>query len=187
MKCLVFFLMVVGVIMVLVVSLVLVDLKWEDKVKDVWIDGKVEVMFFFNIYLNFFDINIDVQEGVIILIGKVDSSVDKKLVEELVIGIDGVVLVDNCLIIIESDDEEMISEEIFSDFIDVKIVIVVKFCLFMDIDIFGFDIDVDVENSEVILKGIVSSEVECVLVVEIVKNVLEVKFVDDQFLVVEFE
>ena len=99
-------LMVVGVITASAASPALADSKWEDKAKDAWIDGKAEATLLFNTHLNSFDINTDVQEGVIILTGKVDSSVDKKLAEELVTGIDGVASVDNRLTIIESDDDD---------------------------------------------------------------------------------
>ena len=165
----------------------LADSKWEDKAKDAWIDGKAEATLLFNTHLNSFDINTDVQEGVIILTGKVDSSVDKKLAEELVTGIDGVASVDNRLTIIESDDGEMISEETSSDLTDAKIATVVKSRLLMDTDISGLDIDVDVEDSKVILKGTVGSEAERALAVEIAKNASEVKSVDDQLSVVESE
>lgn len=95
MKCLFLLCIVVGVLIIIVVIFVYVLIEWEDKVKDVWIDGKVEVFLLFNMYLNLFDINIDVKDGVVIFIGKVDSWIDKKFVEELVVGIDGVFEVDN--------------------------------------------------------------------------------------------
>ena len=47
--------------------------------------------------------------------------------------------------------------------------------------------DVDVEDSEVTLKGTVGSETERALAVEIAKNASEVKSVDDQLSVVESE
>ena len=94
---------------------------------------------------------------------------------------------DNRLTIIESDDEEMISEETSSDLTDAKIATVVKSRLLMDTDISGLDIDVDVEDSKVILKGTVGSEAERALAVEIAKNASEVKSVDDQLSVVESE
>lgn len=180
-------LMVVGVITASAAGPALADSKWEDKAKDAWIDGKAEATLLFNTHLNSFDINTDVQEGVIVLTGKVDSSVDKKLAEELVTGIEGVASVDNRLTILENNDEELISEETSNDLTDAKIATVVKSRLLMDSDISGLDIDVDVEDSEVTLKGTVGSEAERALAVEIAKNASEVKSVDDQLSVVESE
>ena len=57
---------------------------WKEKSKDAWIDGKVETTILFNTELNNFDINTDVKDGNVILTGKVENSVDKKLAEELV-------------------------------------------------------------------------------------------------------
>lgn len=51
-------------------------------------------------------------------------------------------------------------EEFESVLIDVKIVMVIKIWLLMDIDILGFDIDVDVENGNVVLMGEVDFDVE---------------------------
>lgn len=70
---------------------------------------------------------------------------------------------------------------------DVKIVIVVKLKLLMDSDIFGLDIDVDVIKGYVKLKGLVESESVCVLVIEIVKNMLDVELVDDELIIEESE
>lgn len=196
MKCL-FIFMIVVIILIIVVYVGDMDIdsisnKWEKGVKDVWIDGKVEVMLLFNGNFDLFDINIDVKNGNVVFIGKVENFVDKKLVEELVVNIDGVMFVDNKLMVVFDkdmegdmlDDVEDIVDEGISELIDVKIVIVIKICFFMDIDILGFDIDVDVENGVVILIGDVDFDVECDLVVEIVKNVFDVKDVESNFCVV---
>lgn len=105
MKCiLILLLVVIFISLVVVVGDMELDNKWEKGVKDVWIDGKVEVMLLFNGNLNLFDINIDVDNGDVILMGKVFNFVDKKLVEELVVNIDGVMLVDNRFIVVEEKD-----------------------------------------------------------------------------------
>lgn len=193
MKCLFIFMIVVIILIIVVyVGDMDIDNKWEKGVKDVWIDGKVEVMLLFNGNFDLFDINIDVKNGNVVFIGKVENFVDKKLVEELVVNIDGVMFVDNKLMVVFDkdmegdmlDDMEDIVDEGISELIDVKIVIVIKICFFMDIDILGFDIDVDVENGVVILIGDVDFDVECDLVVEIVKNVFDVKDVESNFCVV---
>lgn len=179
-------LVVAGVITASASGAAMADTQWEKQAKDAWIDGKAETTLLFNTHLNSFDINTDVQNGVVILTGKVDSTVDKKLAEELVVGIDGVASVDNQLTVVtnEDDDEGMISDETSSKLTDAKIATVVKSRFLMDSDISGLDIDVDVKDSKVVLKGSVDSESERALAIEIAKNTSEVKSVDDQLTVV---
>ena len=149
--------------------------KWEKGAKDAWIDGKAEATLLFNGNLDSFDINTDVKNGNVVLTGKVENSVDKKLAEELVANIDGVTSVDNKLTIVSdkdmegdmsddmedtvdmSDDMEDTVDEGTSELTDAKIATVIKTRLLMDTDISGFDIDVDVENGVVTLTGDVDS------------------------------
>ncbi len=171
------------------------DNAWEEGAKDAWIDGKAEATLLFNGNLDSFDINTDVKNGDVILTGKVENSVDKKLAEELVANIDGVMSVDNKLTVIEdrdidsmtskmSDDMEEGYEEGASELTDAKIATVVKTRLLMDTDISGFDIDVDVENGVVTLTGTVDSDAEEDLAIEIAKNASDVKDVENNLTVV---
>ncbi|NDW22208.1 BON domain-containing protein [Alteromonas hispanica] len=171
------------------------DNAWEEGAKDAWIDGKAEATLLFNGNLDSFDINTDVKNGDVILTGKVENSVDKKLAEELVANIDGVMSVDNKLTVIEdrdmdsmtskmSDDMEEGYEEGASELTDAKISTVVKTRLLMDTDISGFDIDVDVENGVVTLTGTVDSDAEEDLAIEIAKNASDVKDVENNLTVV---
>lgn len=168
------------------------DNKWEKGAKDAWIDGKAEATLLFNGNLNSFDINTDVKNGNVILTGKVENSVDKKLAEELVSNIDGVVSVDNKLTIVAdadmdselSEDMEEGYEEGTSELTDAKIATVIKTRLLLDTDISGFDIDVDVENGNVTLTGEVDSDAERDLAVEIAKNASDVKDVKSNLRVV---
>lgn len=165
--------------------------KWEEGAKDAWIDGKAEATLLFNGNLNSFDINTDVQNGKVILTGKVDNSVDKKLAEELVANIDGVTDVDNQLTVVEEHDSEaMDSDDMDMDsatgkLTDAKIATVIKTRLLMDSDISGFDIDVDVEQGNVTLTGTVDSDAERDLAVEIAKNATDVTDVEDNLKVVQ--
>ena len=168
------------------------DNKWEKGAKDAWIDGKAEATLLFNGNLDSFDINTDVKDGNVVLTGKVENSVDKKLAEELVANIDGVVSVDNKLTIVAdddmdsdlSDDAEDAVDEGTSELTDAKIATVIKTRLLMDTDISGFDIDVDVENGVVTLTGEVDSDAERDLAVEIAKNASDVKDVENNLRVV---
>ncbi|WOI39122.1 BON domain-containing protein [Alteromonas sp. CI.11.F.A3] len=171
------------------------DNKWEKGAKDAWIDGKAEATLLFNGNLDSFDINTDVNNGNVVLTGKVDHSVDKKLAEELVSNIDGVMSVDNQLSVIEEKDMEKMASDMSDDaeseydeqtgtLTDAKIATVIKTRLLMDSDISGFDIDVDVEAGNVTLTGNVDSDAERQLAVEIAKNASDVKNVEDNLQVI---
>ena len=168
------------------------DNKWEKGAKDAWIDGKAEATLLFNGNLDSFDINTDVKNGNVVLTGKVENSVDKKLAEELVANIDGVTSVDNKLTVVAdndmhqemSDDMEDTVDEGTNELTDAKIATVIKTRLLMDTDISGFDIDVDVENGVVTLTGDVDSDAERDLAVEIAKNASDVKDVESNLRVV---
>ena len=162
--------------------------KWEEGAKDAWIDGKAEATLLFNGNLNSFDINTDVQNGKVVLTGKVENSVDKKLAEELVANIDGVTDVDNQLTILadhDDDNDDMDGEAAMDKLTDAKIATVIKTRLLMDTDISGFDIDVDVKAGNVTLTGTVDSDAERDLAVEIAKNASDVTDVEDNLKVVE--
>jgi hyperosmotically inducible protein len=169
------------------------DNKWEKGAKDAWIDGKAEATLLFNGNLDSFDINTDVNNGNVVLTGKVDNSVEKKLAEELVANIDGVVSVENLLTIVDqldldedemSDDVEYGFDEGASELTDAKIATVIKTRLLLDTDISGFDIDVDVEAGHVTLTGDVDSDAERQLAVEIAKNASDVTDVEDNLRVI---
>ena len=178
----------VGVLTTTAATSVYASTQWEDKAKDAWIDGKAEASLLFNTHLNSFDINTDVKDGVVILTGKVDSRIDKKLAEELVAGIDGVSEVDNQLSVISMDDEDVATEKpVSQELKDAKIATVVKSKLLMDSDISGLDIDVDVTKGHVKLKGSVESESARALAIEIAKNTSDVESVDDELTIDESE
>ncbi|MFC3033482.1 BON domain-containing protein [Pseudoalteromonas fenneropenaei] len=158
------------------------DNGWKKEASDAWIDGKAEATLLFSTELNSFDINTDVKNGVVILTGDVENSVEKKLAEELVSGIDGVQKVDNRLTIVKSQDGEAkaaAKDENGSDFTDAKIATVIKTRFLFDGDIDGTDIDVDVVNRSVTLTGTVSTKAEKELALSIARNASDVSNVKD--------
>ncbi|MFC0116667.1 BON domain-containing protein [Pseudoalteromonas xiamenensis] len=160
---------------------------WEKEANDAWIDGKAEATLLFNGELNNFDINTDVKNGVVTLTGKVENSVEKKLAEELIIGIDGVKDVKNDLTIVKSKNTEkkaMEKNDKGADFTDAKIATVIKTRFLFDGDVDGTDIDVDVVNRKVTLTGTVASEAEKDLAITIAKNASDVTSVDDELEIV---
>ena len=168
--------------------------KWEKNAKDAWIDGKAEATLLFNGNLDSFDINTDVEDGKVILTGKVETSVDKKLAEELIANIEGVTSVDNRLTVVKTqmdtdmdevkDDVKNSVDKGMSSLTDAKIATVIKTRLLLDGDISGFDIDVNVTNGDVVLNGQVETDAMRDLAVEIAKNASDVKSVEENLKVV---
>ncbi|MHC6526244.1 BON domain-containing protein [Vibrio proteolyticus] len=155
--------------------------QWKDSAQDGWIDGKAEATLLFNGNLNSFDINTDVKQGVVYLTGNVDSDVDKRLAGELVRNIDGVKKVDNQLTVM---DEKQQSSDLKQDLVDSKIATVVKTALLLEPDVNGSNINVDVEQGVVTLKGKVESDAMRQLALLLAKHTDDVKKVDDQLNVV---
>lgn len=148
------------------------DQDWQDTAKDAWIDGKAEATLLFNGNLDSFDINTDVENGVVRLSGEVDTEVDKDLAEELVANIDGVKEVDNRLTVSDPEDG---TSEVLEDLNDAKIATVIKTRLLFEGEVSGSDIDVDAKDGVVTLKGKVDTDAERDLAVAIAENTDDVK------------
>lgn len=153
------------------------DNTWKDDAMDAWIDGKAEATLLFNGNLNSFKINTDVKDGKVVLTGNVESSVDKKLAEELVEGIEGVRDVDNELTVLTKGDMSG-DKTVSTALTDAKIATVVKSRLLFDTDISGMNIDVDVDKGTVMLKGEVESEAQKDLAIQIAQNATDVRDVE---------
>jgi hyperosmotically inducible protein len=152
---------------------------WQGDAKDAWIDGKAETTLLLNTNLNSFDINTDVHDGNVTLTGKVNSHVHKALAEELVKSLDGVKDVNNELSVMKPESDKD-SNDLSESLTDSKVASVVKTRLLFSADVSGTDIDVDVKNSVVTLKGTVSSDAERDLALTIAKNTDDVKDVVDE-------
>ncbi|MDO6692319.1 BON domain-containing protein [Aliiglaciecola sp. 3_MG-2023] len=150
---------------------------WSDNAKDAWIDGKAETTLLFNGNLDSFDINTDVNDGVIVLTGKVDTEVDKALAEELMISLDGVEDVDNQLTVITDNEnsEDSDTAQIMQTLKDSKVESVVKTRLLFESEVSGTDIEVEVEDGIVTLTGELDSNAERELAVTIAENTDDVK------------
>ncbi|MER2493051.1 BON domain-containing protein [Catenovulum sediminis] len=151
---------------------------WQDTSKDAWIDGKAEATILFNTQLSAFDINTDVEKGHVILTGKVDSEVDKALAEEIVESLEGVKGVENHLIVVNQDKSK--DSQLMASLNDSKVATVVKTKLLLESEVGGTDINVEVKNGVVTLKGEVESASEKQLAVAIAQNTDDVKNVINQ-------
>lgn len=154
------------------------DNTWKDKSKDAWLDGKAESTLLFNGNLNSFDINTDVQNGVVILTGKVKSEVDKALAQELIESLDGVKAVDNKLTVLTEKTYE--NSKILVSLTDSKVEAVVKTKLLLESAVSGTEIEVEVNKGIVTLMGKVESDSARELAIAIAKNTNDVKNVVDK-------
>jgi osmotically-inducible protein OsmY len=153
---------------------------WKNEAQDAWIDGKAEATLLFNGNLDSFDINTDVESGVVTLTGKVDNSIEKELASELVMGISGVTNVVNELTVINEVNKDSAAATAYTD---AKIVTVITSRYLFNSQVSGLAIDVDVEDRVVTLNGEVSSEEEKDLAINIAKNASDVREVKSNLIV----
>lgn len=141
--------------------------EWKAEAKDAWLDGKAETTILLNQHLNSFDINTDVENGVVHLTGEVNSEVEKSLAGELVKNLDGVRTVNNKLTVLETEKQ---SQELVDELTDAKVETVVKTKLLFHPDVSGANIEVETENRVVTLTGTVDSKEEQALAVELAQS-----------------
>lgn len=146
---------------------------WKDKSHDAWLDGKAETVLLMNTNLNSFDINTDVNQGTVILSGKVGSEVDKDLAEELVEGIKGVKMVENELSVVNEGKEQ--DSSLVASMTDAKVTTVLKSRFMFEPEVSAIDINVDTKDGVVTLNGKVSSSAEKDLAEAIASKTNDVK------------
>lgn len=175
---------------------------WEGQAYDAWVDGKIEASYTLNRYLNPFEIDTDVENGVVYLRGEVESQVEKDLAEEIALGIVGVNEVRNELAVQPDMEDEVADRPDFGDddgmdlelhaagdddfsghFDDATTTARVKFALLANDSTDGLKIDVDTEAGKVFLKGEVDSEQERQLAERVAMNTEGVADVENRLTV----
>lgn len=156
--------------------------QWQDQAKDAWIDGKAESMLMVNTDLNNFDINTDVEQGVVILTGNVDTELDKSLAGGLVRQIDGVSQVENDLTVSQPASK---AADLGQAVVDTKVSAALKTSLLLNPDISGTNINVSVEDGVATLSGNVKSDGVRDLAVLMAENAQDVERVIDELKVEE--
>jgi osmotically-inducible protein OsmY len=171
--------------------------------KDAWITGKLEAVYALNSHLDAFAINTETTNGKVHLTGKVDSDIDRDLAGELAKGIDGVVSVDNDLMVVanarssssrttesanashaDHDGNAKTGGRPFGVWVDdATTTAMVKSKLFADPHIKGTKIDVDTRGDVVTLSGTVGSNEQKQLAEQIAKNTGDVKQVKNQLVI----
>jgi len=108
-------------------------------------------------------IDVDVLNGVVYLIGVVESLSQKRMASDIARGTEGVVKIENQLIVGKSTIGQDLNDTILTSKIKVK--------LLQTSDIRSTNIDVDTNNNIVTLTGIVSTQREKDKVLNIVQNI----------------
>ena len=149
----------------------------EGAIKDAWIDGKLESALLFNEYLNSFDIDTDVKDGVAYLRGVVESDIDRDLAGEIAESIKGVTDVENDLVVDESRAAVAASNEDFAErdtfrqsVVNATLTARVKTELLLNSNTNGMAINVDSDGGVVTLTGEVESGQERELAARIAGN-----------------
>lgn len=158
---------------------------WKEESLDAWIDGKSETILLLNTDLNSFDINTDVNHGVVTLTGDVNSRIEKLLARELIENLEGVEAVDNQLIISNSPVEKDRDNKALVALTDAKITTVIKTRLLMEDEISGMDIDVSTNDHTVELTGEVDSPYQYNLAMNIARNTEDVEDVINKLTVIQ--
>jgi len=152
------------------------DSDWSGEMKDAWLDGKIETSYTLNRYLNPFEINTDVEKGVVMLTGTVGSEIDKELAEEIALGTEGVDEVVNELKVKAAEDSDMerqakaAMDSFEQRFNDATLTAQVKFALLANDQTEGLQIDVNTKAGVVTLDGEVDSDQEMELAERIAAN-----------------
>jgi osmotically-inducible protein OsmY len=182
------------------------DRGFEGSARDAWITGKIETVMLLNTELNSFEIDTDVNNGMVVLSGDVESQIDKDLAAELARGIDGVSDVQNNLNVTpenfqrntsvaanrtDADDHDYDYDydydhergELAQWFSDRTTTAVVKSRLLANDSTEGLQIGVDTSRNIVTLTGDVKSESEKTLAEEIARNSRDVADVQNNLTV----
>ena len=163
--------------------------KFEGAAKDAWITGKIETVYTLNEHLNPFRIDTDVNDGVVLLTGTVESEIDRDLAAELAKGVEGVVDVENELVVetaarTAADERGEAEGRDFGGWVDdATTTAAVKTKLLANSNTKGLKIDVDTKADVVTLSGRVGSQTEADLAEEIARNTGDVKDVRNNLVV----
>lgn len=146
-------------------------------IRDAWLDGKLETVLLFNEYLNSFDIDTEVENGVAYLNGAVESDIDRDLAGEIAESINGITDVENNLVVdktkaglANTSEESMERDSLKQSVADATLTARVKTELLLNSNTSGLAINVDSEDGIVTLTGEVKSEQEKELAARIAGN-----------------
>lgn len=162
----------------------------QSAIKDAWLDGKLETALLFNEYLNSFDIDTDVKNGVASLTGAVESDIDRDLAGEIAKSINGVTDVENNLVVDKSktamskDNAAAKERQGFKQSVsNATLTARIKSQLLINSNTGGMDINVDSKQGVVTLSGNVKSGEEKDLAIRLASNTTGADSVVDRLVV----
>ena len=163
----------------------------DEKLKDAWLDGKVETALLVNRHLNNFTIDTDVKNSKAFLSGTVNSEIDRALAEEIAESIVGVDSVKNNIIVkkpAEASDKMHVTHKHQSDktrkfgtwYDDATTTASIKSELLWNTETSGLEVNVDTAFGVVTLNGVVETAAEKDLIEQIAENTPGVKDVESE-------
>ena len=148
----------------------------ERRVKDAWLDGKLETALLLNTELNSFAIDTKVSEGVAHLGGEVESSIDRDLAEEIAQSVGGIDKVENDLSVvtvsesIAENQQNGLDRRFIAAVENATLTARIKSEFLLNQNISGMTIAVDSRSDVVTLSGSVASEGASELAEQIAQN-----------------
>lgn len=150
---------------------------------DEWIKTKLVTAYTLNEHLNPFELDVDVDGGVVRLTGQVENGIDRDLAGEIARGLDGVSKVENQIQIKGENTNRKEPSHFYQTVKDATLTARVKSNLLWNQHTDGLKIDVDSSEGMVTLKGNVRSDAEKELAVQIAENTRGVRIVKDKLTV----
>ncbi len=169
----------------LLASPVMANDSWQGEAKDAWLAGKLETALLLNTELNSFTIDTDINEGSVVLSGKVRNQTQKDLAGEIAENIDGVTQVTNNLTIDEKHQQPSTdNEKSFSrTWHDITVTAGLKMELAAHETLEASAINVSTDNGVVTLQGTVKNAAEHDLAIEMAKGYDKVVEVKDELVI----
>lgn len=164
----------------------------DEKLRDAWLDGKIETALLVNRHLNNFKIDTDVKNNVAYLSGTVDTEIDRELAAEIAQGIKGVTSVDNDIIVkkspVSTTDEMHMTHEHEQEktrsfgqwYDDATTTASIKSELLINDNTSGLDVNIDTAYGVVTINGVVDTEKEKDLIIKIAENTPGVMKVENE-------
>lgn len=147
-------------------------------------EGSVWTAFALNRHLSPFSIDVEIENGVAVLTGEVESEVDRDLAEQVALGVEGIREVDNQLKVegetVDRNAADDSGATFSTRFNDATTTATVKSKLLWNRNTEGLDINVDTRNGVVTLQGNADSSEAKELAERLARNTEGVRQVDNQ-------
>jgi hyperosmotically inducible protein len=151
-----------------------------DQLQDSWKRGLLEGAYLFNSHLSNFKIGTEITGNTAVLKGAVSTRTERALAEQIALSIKGIDKVENELEVRKETGQSQKPKSGNPSTTDAAITTKVKSQLLANPETSGLDIEVEVQESVVTLKGEVDNEIEKALAYYVVRNTSGVDHVINQ-------